>query len=73
MDVIAIIVDNRWRPGIGDPTIVGWVISAGYLLCALLCIRAARLDRPFRHDPTHAGPRFWWTVAAAVFILGVNK
>jgi hypothetical protein len=31
-----------WSPGIGDPTVVGWVTVALYVGASLLCFRAAR-------------------------------
>ncbi len=34
--------DKRWHPGIGDPSIMGWVTVAAYALAAIVCIRYAR-------------------------------
>jgi hypothetical protein len=31
-----------WAPGIGDPSLVGWLTAVLYLVAALLCLRAAR-------------------------------
>ena len=31
-----------WSPGIGDPTLIGWLTAALYLSASLLCLHAAR-------------------------------
>lgn len=61
-----------WRFGAGDPTVLAWAATAGYLLTAMLCVRAALAGRrkvgpalPF------SGP--WWSLAAIAAALGVNK
>jgi hypothetical protein len=33
---------GNWSPGIGDPTVVGWVTVVAYAVAALLCWRAFR-------------------------------
>jgi hypothetical protein len=60
-----------WRPGIGDPTVMGWVTVVAYFVAALLCFReGARVKRG-------AGPRekklFWSTLAVLLVFLGFNK
>ena len=39
--ILSEIVDGRWRPGIGDPTVVGWLTVAAYLVAAFACGWAA--------------------------------
>lgn len=36
----AILGTILWRPGVGDPTVVGWVTTVGYGVAAALCVRA---------------------------------
>jgi len=45
--------DGRWHPGIGDPSVVGWLTVVAYVVAALLALRAARLHRAGSHrdDP----------------------
>lgn len=69
MTLLAAVVDGRWRPGIGDPTVVGWLTVAGYFVAALACLRAARRD----HARTGPRPAFWLGLFALVAFLGVNK
>ena len=39
--LLAETVADGWRPGIGDPTALGWITVAAYLLGAVACGRAA--------------------------------
>jgi len=63
----------QWRPGIGDPTVMGWLTTVCYFACAYLCARAAR--------DTHAQPAvsrrdsatFWVILTVLLVGLGVNK
>ncbi len=64
-----------WSPGIGDPSAVGWITVALYLLAAWVCLRSARWSRAAH---PLASPGVWearvWTVFAAVLLaLGINK
>lgn len=43
----------EWSPGIGDPTVMGWLTVVAYFVCAWLCLRAFKSekrgpDRPYR-------------------------
>jgi len=59
-------VDGRWAPGIGDPTVLGWVTVLAYLVAALLCLACARRDGP--------GPRrYWGALGVLLLMLAVNK
>jgi hypothetical protein len=62
-----------WRPGIGDPSVMGWVTVAAYFCAAVLCLFSARRAmglRTARHD---ASPLFWFGLAALFVALGINK
>lgn len=54
----------QWRPGIGDPTIVGWITVVMYFACAALCWQSARRSEK---------RRVWRVLAAVLALLGVNK
>lgn len=58
------LADLDWSPRIGDPGWLGWLTAGGYLLCALLCIWAAR--RSDRRRP-------WLALATIYVALGLNK
>ncbi|WP_107671344.1 hypothetical protein [Cyanothece sp. BG0011] len=60
-----IIVGNDWRPGIGDPTIMGWVTVLCYFITALLCFKCGQ-----KHKNDYL---FWWPLALLLIILGINK
>lgn len=57
-----------WRPGIGDPTIGGWLTVALYFLAAISCrITARDIARGSRER------RIWLAIAILFLALGVNK
>jgi len=60
--------DYRWSPGIGDPTIIGWVTVAAYGSAFIACVACARVQQ--KQD---ARQRFWIIMAVIMALLGVNK
>ncbi len=73
--LLAAVEDGRWRPGIGDPTVMGWVTVAAYLVAALGCGLAAwREPMPDgTRRPRSRPSRFWLVLAALMLALGINK
>ena len=71
--VLAEVVGGAWRPGIGDPTLLGWVTVVAYFTAAWGCFRAAW------HEPSSDGRRrrsptpFWLVLWALMVALGINK
>ncbi|MCB9898640.1 MAG: hypothetical protein H6825_11610 [Planctomycetes bacterium] len=62
--------DGRWTPGIGDPTVIGWVTVVAYLVAGVLALGARTRAR----DAGLARLlRFWTVLTALLFALGVNK
>jgi hypothetical protein len=55
-----------WEPGIGDPSLYGWLTVAAYAAAALCCWRASKRG-PSRER------RFWFVLAAVMAFLAVNK
>jgi MFS family permease len=73
LPILSEIVDGRWRPGIGDPSVVGWLTVLAYLAAAFGCGWAA-----FREPSTDGRHRkkpvaFWLIFAALMVLLGINK
>jgi hypothetical protein len=60
-----------WRPQLDNPTFLGWLVVAVYLLAALACGRAGwiALVTPGRKE---CFP-LWSLLAASLLFLGVNK
>jgi hypothetical protein len=69
--LLAEVVDGVWRPGIGDPTVIGWATVAAYLVAASGCLRAAWRER--RPDGPRRPSGFWLVLAALMLALGINK
>ena len=62
----------RWKPGIGDPTLMGWATVLAYALGVYLCWLAAR--RAGRAPGLAAGSRgMWLLVALLMAFLCINK
>ena len=55
-----------WSPGIGDPTIYGWLTVAAYAVAAWLCWRASKTS-PARER------RFWLVLMVVMALLCANK
>jgi hypothetical protein len=71
---MGLVLDNiTWRPRIGDPNPLAWVITAGYFIACILCYFA---DRRFRSRSNHdfsGRAWFWFTLMLMMFALGWNK
>ena len=61
---------GRWSPGIGDPTLAGWLTVALYFAAAFACFRAGR-------DPWRVMARrefvLYRLLAVGLVLLGINK
>jgi len=58
----------NWSPGIGDPTIGGWITVVLYFVAMVSCWRtASRLDDGVRER------RIWRAVSVSFLLLGINK
>ncbi|MEJ2701949.1 MAG: hypothetical protein P8Z79_05855 [Sedimentisphaerales bacterium] len=73
--VLAVMVNGHWRPGIGDPTVLGWVTTVMYFiatgLCAVYALRIGkRVPRPSRLDGHRA---FWWCLTVFMLLMSINK
>ena len=62
---------DTWHPGIGDPTVMGWVTVAAYFCTAILCFCQFRSMQPM----PGAGQRklFWGALTLMLIFLGINK
>jgi hypothetical protein len=62
----------HWSPGIGDPTIGGWVTVVLYLLAAISCWITARRLSPAYAKLLHER-HTWLAIAVLFLLLGINK
>lgn len=61
-----------WHPGIGDPTVMGWLTVLAYFTAAIACgVTAWRINQV--QGWNSAELRFWGGLALALVFLGVNK
>jgi hypothetical protein len=59
---------DGWHPGIGDPTVVGWLTVVAYAVAAVLCVREAVREREERSRFL-----FWAIAGGTMVLLGINK
>lgn len=72
--ILAATSGGRWRPGIGDPTFLGWLTVAAYFAAAVVCGRVWQLERrASRAGDRTASPTFWLTLTLLLASLGINK
>lgn len=62
--------DGRWVPGIGDPSLLGWMTVAAYGAAAVLCALAGWQERAAHQPPMG---RAWTALTLAMVALGLNK
>jgi len=77
IEIFAVISKGQWRPGIGDPTVLGWVTTVAYFVAAGLCGRYALLARKAakRDSDVHrpSSSFFWWVLVIFMVLMGFNK
>lgn len=71
--LLAFTAEDHWEPGIGDPTVVGWVTVVAYFVAALLCWRCARAYRQTDGKPSMGACTFWSIFTVVLVLLGINK
>ena len=72
--ILSVIVNGHWRPGIGDPTFMGWFITAAYLITSLFCgVSARRTDRISPISRSRHLHLFWWSLTVIMLLMGINK
>jgi hypothetical protein len=60
---------GSWSPGIGDPSIAGWLTVVAYFAAAYLCLVVGRR----REIKRGSEAPFWTVLALGLAALGVNK
>jgi len=72
--MLAMISDKGWTPGIGDPTVVGWLTVAVYFITAVCSFKLARNQLlPGGYVKNMPDLVFWTVAALCLFVLGINK
>jgi hypothetical protein len=68
--IFAFTDEDGWHPGIGDPTVVGWITVFAYFVAAFLSFRSSRstTSRNLRKQKW-----FWNVLTIALVLLGINK
>ncbi len=67
MSTLQSCMSNRWSPGIGDPSVLGWGTVLGYVLVSLAALHVAKTQ------PLKVCRRFWLVLALVLAALALNK
>ncbi len=65
-------MEIEWRPGIGDPTAIGWITVAMYLIASIACFTAANRSQ-FAGRHWRKDGMLWLLLALLSLGLGINK
>jgi hypothetical protein len=71
--LLGVTIGGQWRPGIGDPTLLGWATVVAYLAAAGACWRAAAAESKRTRRRGEHVTQFWSRMAVILVFLGVNK
>lgn len=63
----------QWRPGIGDPTLVGWLTVVIYAVAALYCLRVVRNRERLFSQQVKRQVFLWRLLAVVLVLLCINK
>jgi hypothetical protein len=66
------VANFNWSPGIGDPTIGGWITVILYLLAAISCWKTA-FELATVNTGVSQERRAWRAISALFLALGINK
>jgi hypothetical protein len=66
-------IAQRWTPGIGDPTLVGWLTVLVYLAAAAATFRQTRINVSRNVDAPVSLNTFWLGLSVLLLALAVNK
>ena len=72
LDCLAAMTSYGWRPGWGDPSLMGWTVFAAYLVSAALSCRAGLAERVIKNQ-ARVLPAIWFSIAALLLLLACNK
>lgn len=64
---------GRWSPGIGDPTLAGWITVVAYVVAAGMVFRVIAREAMLEPWLEVTEKRLWWCLLLGVVALGVNK
>src|SRR5256885_17221488 len=66
--------DITWRPGIGDPNPIAWMITLAYFAVCGLCVWAGLKEKENQGRANEKlVPTFWFVLAGVFFFLGWKK
>ncbi|WP_317932492.1 hypothetical protein [Halioxenophilus sp. WMMB6] len=71
MQLAGLVID--WHPGIGDPTVAGWVTVGLYFFAALGALAVLRVATGEFPSTPRRQRGLWWVLLVCLILLGINK
>ena|ERR1051326_8710361 len=68
--MLAFTADDHWQPGIGDPTVIGWLTVVAYFIATVFCWKATLAAKKQKRDKEAL---FWLLFTSFLLCLGINK
>ena len=66
--------NGRWAPGIGDPTVIGWITVIVYFSVAVICLKAALTPAQNNNQKQEKSIKtLWFFLTLFLIALGINK
>jgi len=63
-----------WQPQIGDPTVIGWLITVQYCLAGILAVKVlTNSAKIFSIETRKKQQKFWLALVVLMIFLGINK
>jgi hypothetical protein len=74
LNILEVLTSINWKPEIGDPTAIGWIITVAYFVAAFFCWRAGLAEK--KQGMVNGLNRnywLWFGLATLLLVLGINK
>jgi hypothetical protein len=73
LNIHEILTSINWKPAIGDPTAIGWVITVAYFVAAFFCWKAGLAEKKSVNNGKASNQVLWFGLSALLLVLEINK
>jgi len=74
LNILEVLTSINWKPAIGDPTAIGWIITVAYFIVAFICLWTGLAEKKQNiMNDKPANYMLWFGLAVFLLVLGINK